>query len=80
MMMHSIVLQMIFFVACDKFKEFCVGHQIVAFNVRVEEIMYVSTNMDLIPKDDYLEIVALQAGYNSYEDMKKDGITIDDSI
>lgn len=36
----------------------------------------VKTNMGYIPIEDYLELVALQYGYDSYEEMKSDGICV----
>ena len=33
----------------------------------------VETNIGLIPLEDYQDIVAWQYGYDSYEEMKKDG-------
>lgn len=37
---------------------------------------YVSTNIGKIPLADYREIIALQYGFSSYEEMKSEGITI----
>lgn len=37
----------------------------------------INTNMGHIPLEDYLEIVASQYGYDSYEDLKKDGYIIE---
>lgn len=37
----------------------------------------VKTNIGRMPIEDYLEIQAIQSGFNSYEDMKKQGYTID---
>ncbi len=36
----------------------------------------VSTNIGLIPKEDYLDIMAMQYGFESYEDLKKAGYSI----
>lgn len=38
---------------------------------------YVETNIGRIPVEDYKEIVALQHGFDSYEDMLCAGIVID---
>lgn len=40
----------------------------------------VSTNVGLIPKEDYLDIVAMQYGFESYEDLKKSGFEIVDEL
>lgn len=37
---------------------------------------YVDTNMGTIPLKDYLEIIAIQHGFDSYEDMKANGYEI----
>ena len=37
----------------------------------------VNTNMGKIPVVDYLEIVACQNGFDSYEEMRAEGIIID---
>lgn len=37
----------------------------------------VSTNIGMIPAEDYLEIVSGQYGFDSYEDLKKAGYDID---
>lgn len=37
----------------------------------------VETNMGKMPLEDYLEIFALQHGYDSYDDMRRDGLCID---
>ena len=37
----------------------------------------VKTNMGTMPVEDYLEIQAMQFGFDSYEDMKKQGYSID---
>lgn len=37
----------------------------------------VNTNLGAMPIDDYLEIVAMQSGFDSYEDMCKAGYKID---
>lgn len=39
----------------------------------------VQTNMGLMPLEDYLDIVASQYGYDSYEEMQAEGYTIDTS-
>ena len=36
----------------------------------------VATNIGLIPKEDYLDIMAMQYGFESYEDLKKVGFEI----
>ena len=36
----------------------------------------VATNIGLIPKEDYLDIMAMQYGFESYEDLKKAGYSI----
>ena len=36
----------------------------------------VATNIGLIPKEDYLDIMAMQYGFESYEDLKKAGYKI----
>lgn len=36
----------------------------------------VATNIGLIPKEDYLDIMAMQYGFESYEDLKKLGFEI----
>lgn len=36
----------------------------------------IDTNMGDIPVEDYCEIVAVQNGFNSYDDMKSNGVTI----
>lgn len=33
----------------------------------------IDTNIGLIPKEDYLDIKAMQYGFKSYEDLKKSG-------
>ena len=38
---------------------------------------YVRTNIGNVPYEDYLEMEASKYGYDSYEDMKKDGLGID---
>ena len=37
---------------------------------------YVKTNMGMMPREDYLETMAYQYGFDSYEDMCKNGYTI----
>lgn len=57
------------------------GHQSIAASIgdRERRIVMnttgemVETNMGLIPLEDYQDIVAWQYGYDSYEEMKKDG-------
>lgn len=39
--------------------------------------MYIKTNKGIIPVDDYKEIVSVQNGFDSYEDMLSQGIDID---
>lgn len=36
----------------------------------------VATNIGLIPKEDYLDIMAMQYDFESYEDLKKAGYSI----
>ena len=36
----------------------------------------IKTNIGTIPKEDYLEIMALQYGFESYEDLKEQGFTL----
>lgn len=38
---------------------------------------YVKTTRGLIPMEDYLEIAAMKYGYDSYEQLKNDGLGID---
>jgi|GEM_PF-1409672 len=38
----------------------------------------VATNIGLIPKEDYLDIMDMQYGFESYEDLKKSGFKIGD--
>ena len=40
------------------------------------EEKHVETNMGNMPLEDYYDIVAMQHGYDSYDDMKKDGLII----
>lgn len=44
-----------------------------------KENVTVKTNVGRMPLEDYLEIVASQHGYDSYEDMKADGLYVDTS-
>lgn len=44
-----------------------------------KENVTVKTNAGRMPLEDYLEIVASQHGYDSYEDMKADGLYVDTS-
>lgn len=37
----------------------------------------ISTNIGIIPKEDYLDIVAMQYGFDSYEDLRLHGLFID---
>lgn len=37
----------------------------------------VSTNIGVIPVEDYLDIVAMQYGFNSYDDLRTHGFYID---
>lgn len=39
----------------------------------------VKTNMGTMPLEDYLDIVAYQHGYDSYEEMQAEGYQIDTS-
>lgn len=41
-----------------------------------DEAKHVETNMGNMPLEDYYDIVAMQHGYDSYDDMKKDGLII----
>lgn len=43
----------------------------------VNEDDTVKTNMGEIPKEDYLDIVAMQYGFNDYADLKKAGYTLE---
>lgn len=38
---------------------------------------YIETNMGTIPIVDYLEIRAIQCGFDSYEELRKEGYHID---
>lgn len=38
---------------------------------------YIKTNMGLLPLDDFKEIMAYSAGFNSYNEMRACGITVD---
>lgn len=38
---------------------------------------YINTNIGLMPLEDYLETKAIQYGFDSYEDMTKQGYKID---
>lgn len=38
---------------------------------------YVKTTRGLMPLDDYLEIRAMQHGFNSYEELKEEGYSIE---
>ena len=38
---------------------------------------YVKTNMGLIPLEDYLDIRARQYGFDSYKDLKEEGLSLD---
>lgn len=42
-----------------------------------EERKYVSTNMGIMPLEDYYEIMAQQYGFSSYEEMREEGFSID---
>ena len=46
---------------------------------RVEKKMsrLVNTNMGIIPLEDYLEIKAIELGFDSYDDLKDNGFTIE---
>lgn len=37
----------------------------------------VDTNMGKMPLEDYLDIAALQYGYDSYDDLLRDGLYVD---
>lgn len=37
----------------------------------------IKTNIGTMSKEDYLDIVAMQHGFSSYEEMKKEGYVID---
>lgn len=41
------------------------------------ENRYIETNMGTIPVADYLEIRAIQSGFDSYEELCKEGYHID---
>ena len=41
-----------------------------------ENATMVETNMGKIPIEDYKEIIAIQYGFDSYEDMRKEGFDI----
>ena len=41
-----------------------------------DEAKHVETNMGNMPLEYYYDIVAMQHGYDSYDDMKKDGLII----
>jgi hypothetical protein len=41
-----------------------------------DEAKIVATNLGKIPLEDYLDICAMQHGFSSYEDMRKDGYCI----
>lgn len=45
--------------------------------MRYSVMKVVNTNMGKIPVVDYLEIVACQNGFDSYEEMRAEGIIID---
>ena len=38
---------------------------------------YIETNIGQMPVEDYLDIKAMQYGFEDYEDMKKHGLYID---
>lgn len=58
----------------DEFKEEY-GMDLLQF-MGCDETKHVETNMGNMPLEDYYDIVAMQHGYDSYEDMKKDGLSI----
>lgn len=58
----------------DEFKEEY-GIDLLQF-MGCDETKHVKTNMGSMPLEDYYDIVAMQHGYDSYEDMKKDGLSI----
>lgn len=37
---------------------------------------YIKTNQGLIPYEDYLDIMAYQYGYDSYQDLRAEGLII----
>lgn len=39
--------------------------------------MYIETNIGQIPVEDYLDIKAMQYGFDDYEDMQKNGLHIE---
>lgn len=43
----------------------------------MDENFYINTNIGKIPYDDYLDIVAIQNGFEDYADMKNQGLCID---
>ena len=47
-------------------------------NRRIDNMAkYVKTNMGLIPLEDYLDIRARQYGFDSYKDLKEEGLSLD---
>ena len=48
---------------------FCHG----GFELSEEESEMIQTNIGEMPKEDYLDIMAMQYGFDDYEDMKKNG-------
>ena len=40
----------------------------------------IATYIGLIPKEDYLDIMAMQYGFETYEDLKKSGFEIVDDL
>lgn len=42
-----------------------------------DELKTVKTNIGIIPIEDYLEICALQYGYDSYAELREDGYYIE---
>lgn len=45
-------------------------------SIGCDEAKHVETNMGNMPLEDYYDIVAMQHGYDSYDNMKKDGLII----
>ena len=39
----------------------------------------IDTNIGILPKEDYLDIMAMQYGFESYEDMRKASYDFEDS-
>lgn len=45
-------------------------------DMEINRSKYVETNIGRIPLKDYREIIAMQCGFDSYEDMLKEGYCI----